>query len=127
MCEQGLARSGGPDKQNVALLKLNIFGVKVVHNSLIVIMHRHRDDLLGMLLRDDVLIEGFFDFLGGWQAPNALEGILFSLEHLVATQTLAALAYALVADIGTCNSLLLWQPLKERLYRVLIFSAKRAT
>ncbi len=55
--EERLAAPGGTDEQNVRLLQLDVTVGLGVRDALVVVEHRHREHLLGVLLTDHVLIE----------------------------------------------------------------------
>src|SRR5262249_51153660 len=56
--QEGLAAARGPEQQNVRFLKL-YFSVSVPTglDPLVVVVNRHRQDLLGPLLPDDIVVE----------------------------------------------------------------------
>src|SRR5690625_583630 len=95
--QQGLATAGGPDHQDVALAQLHLVlaGSTAVAQALVMVVDRHRQDLLCPLLADDVLVEDFLDFLGAGQALRSasLAGLLDFLADDVIAQV-----DALVAD-----------------------------
>ena len=95
--EERLAAPGGADKQDVALFELHtvvaLEGVGV-KDALVVVVHRHGEDLFGLVLPDDVFVEAGLDFLRGEQAfvfADLLDGVLG--HHFVAGGD------ALVADV----------------------------
>ncbi len=55
--EQGFAAACRPDEHDVGLLDLDIRAFEASRQTLIVIMHRHREDLFALVLPDHVLIE----------------------------------------------------------------------
>jgi hypothetical protein len=55
--QQRLAGPGGADEQDVALGDLDVFLGFGGLEALVVVVHRDRQDLLGLLLADHVLIE----------------------------------------------------------------------
>ena len=93
--QQGLAGAGGADEQDVALAQFHIVGgggfhagerggggagdgagtPLVVFKALVVVIHRHRQHLLGVLLADDIFVEGVFDLLGGGEFAAAGGGV----------------------------------------------------
>ncbi len=90
---------GGPDQQDVALGEFDL--VARAHalgaaglQALVVVVDRHRQDALGALLADDVLVEDFLDFLG---LGELVAGALGALLELLADDVVAELD-ALVAD-----------------------------
>ena len=63
--KQRLAAAGRPDQKNVGFRELDIvFGtlVEPIVKTLVVVVHRDRENLLGPLLADDVLVEYILDF-----------------------------------------------------------------
>ena len=66
-----LPRAGRADQQHVALVDFDIVGVPrprsfVRGQPLVVIVHRDRERLLGVVLADDVLVEEFLDLPRRW-------------------------------------------------------------
>src|SRR5438270_2030057 len=62
--QQSFAGAGGADKKNVALGELHIAVALAIHvNALVVVVNRHRQFFLGLLLADDILIEKNFYLL----------------------------------------------------------------
>ena len=55
--QQGLARPGGAQQQDIALLKLDIAGLGIAVDAFVVIVDGHREDFLGPFLADDVFVE----------------------------------------------------------------------
>ena len=114
--QQGFARTGGTDQEDVALVDLHVVGTGApgVIDALIMVVHGHGQDLLGLVLADDVFIEQAFD-LGRRQKLAAL-GLL---AHRFLSDDLIAERDALVAniDVGTGD---------EPLHLVLILAAKGA-
>lgn len=62
--QQGLARAGWADHQNVALAELDIVLLVTLVEALVVVVYRYRQNLLGPLLPDHVLIEDGADLFG---------------------------------------------------------------
>ncbi len=65
--QQRLAAAGGADQQDVALGELDVVLAAIsrpVLQPLVVVVHRHGEDLLGALLADDVLVQDRLDLLG---------------------------------------------------------------
>ena len=62
--KQSLAAASGAHEQDVALLQLHILAA-AEENALIVVVYRHRQSHLGILLPDDVLIQAFLDLRRG--------------------------------------------------------------
>ena len=65
--EQRLTAAGGTDQQNVTLIELDFVLLAFVVQTFVVVVHSHREHLLGMLLSNDVLVENRLDFVGGWE------------------------------------------------------------
>jgi hypothetical protein len=63
--EQGLARPGGPDQQDVRLGQLDVIVLRRVGKTLVMVVDRHREYFLGVLLADHVVIKNAADFLRG--------------------------------------------------------------
>ena len=92
--QQRLAGTGGPDQQNVAFLDLDL-GERtklvnraverrtVLQDALVVIVHRNREDLLGFLLADDMLVEFTHDLRGLGHADGGLLLPRLVVEFLV--------------------------------------------
>src|SRR5512134_2086108 len=57
-----LARAGGTEEQDVALLHLHFARLGAGFDTFVVVVDRHRKDLLGLFLSDDVFVEDFLDF-----------------------------------------------------------------
>jgi hypothetical protein len=56
--EQRLAAAGRPEQEDVGLLQLDVLVVGLRHlHALVVVVDRHRERALGLLLADDVLVE----------------------------------------------------------------------
>ena len=76
-CKQRLSRSGRADKENVGLVDLDSAlgdpGGEL--DSLVVVVDRDREDLLGLLLTDHVVVEVFLDLLGGGDVTQ-LTGVI---------------------------------------------------
>ena len=74
--QERLARAGRADQQDVRLLELDVVDLVAGVDPLVVVVDRDREDLLGPLLADDVLVERVLDLvrvreLGGWRAWGA--------------------------------------------------------
>jgi hypothetical protein len=59
--EQGLAAAGGPDEEDVPLLDLDLAGLAVLADALVVVVDGDRERLLGPVLADDVLVQLLVD------------------------------------------------------------------
>ena len=95
--EQRLAGAGRPDEQDVRLLELDLVDRVAGVDPLVVVVDGDREDLLGPLLADDVLVERELDLarvreLGGRRLRSS------ALEHLLFDDLLAEVD-ALVADV----------------------------
>ena len=55
---------GWADQQDVRLRELDVVVLGLVVKTLVVIMDRDREHLLGVILTDDIVIKNFADFLG---------------------------------------------------------------
>src|SRR5579859_658463 len=96
--QKRLAGSRGPNQQNVALGQLYFAVALAVHvNALIVVVDRHRQLFLGLLLADDVFVEEYLDFLRLGQVVG--RGCRLRLGTVV-FQDGVANGHALIADIG---------------------------
>src|SRR5712691_12155512 len=62
--EQRLARSGGPDQEDIRFGQLDFVVLREVLQALVVVVHRDRKDLLGEFLPDHVLVQNPADFPG---------------------------------------------------------------
>ena len=65
LCQVRLAGSGRPEHQNVALLQLYVVLFLCLPrrlDSLVMIVHRDGEDLLGLVLPDDILVQKLLDF-----------------------------------------------------------------
>jgi len=61
LSQQRLARTGGPDQEDIRLLELDVVSGAPRIDPLVVVVDGDREDLLGPLLADDVLVEGVLD------------------------------------------------------------------
>ena len=55
--QQRLARAGRPDQQDVRLRQLDIVVLRAVRQPLVVVVHRDRQNALGVVLADHVIVE----------------------------------------------------------------------
>ncbi len=95
--EERLARAGRPDQQNVRLLELDLVDRRAGVDPLVVVVDGDRQDLLGPILADDVLVEGERDLARvGELRRRRLR--LRLVEHLLLDDLLAQVD-ALVADV----------------------------
>ena len=86
----------GPEQQNVALLQLHVVGTDAGVDTLIVIVHGHRQGFFGRLLADYVLVQDFLNLLrSGYVAEFDINFIV----HLFFNDLVAQLD-ALVANVN---------------------------
>ncbi|MPM84548.1 hypothetical protein SDC9_131621 [bioreactor metagenome] len=95
--QQGLARTRGTDQQDIALAELHIVlaGLVLVVQTLVVVVDRHGQRALGLLLTDHIIVEIGLDFGGRRQIAATFLGVggrLFVANDLIAQVD------ALVAD-----------------------------
>ena len=117
LCQQGLARTGRTDQQDVALGQFDVVFLAQVLEALVMVVHRHRQDALGSLLADHVLIEQGGDFLRrrqvGFGTGHRLDARRFITDDVVAqVDALVANEHGRAGD--------------EFLHLVLAFAAERA-
>src|SRR6516225_8744880 len=113
--QQRLARAGRADQQDVRLRELDIVVFGLVVETLVVIMDRDREHLLGVILTDDVVVKNFAYLLGGRNAIARLHqrGLVLLVDDVHAQFD------ALVADeYGRAGD--------ELAHLVLALAAKRA-
>src|SRR5262249_22740763 len=111
--QQRLAGAGRADQQDVRLRKLDVVVLGLVVETLVVIMDRHREHLLGVILTDDIVVKNLAYFLRGRDAVARLHQRGFILladdvhaqfdalvanEHGRAGDELAHLVLALAAE-----------------------------
>src|SRR6516164_5721402 len=111
--QQRLARTGWADQQDVRLRELDVVMLGLVVETLVVIMDRDREHLLGVVLTDDIVVKNFAYLLGGRDAVARLHQRGFILladdvhaqfdalvanEHGRAGDELAHLVLALAAE-----------------------------
>ena len=96
--QQRLARTRGADQQDVALGELDIIllGLFLVAKTLVVVVHRHRQDALGVILADDVVVQIALDLGGRGQVAARLARFL-ACRQLV-TDDFVAKVNAFVTD-----------------------------
>ena len=94
--QQRLAAAGGADQHDVGLgqLDLGVVAAAELH-ALVVVVDRHRQDLLGLVLADDVVVEEVVDLAGLGQL---VEAQVAGLGQLL-LDDLVAQVDALVADV----------------------------
>jgi hypothetical protein len=95
--QQRLARAGRPDQQHVGLLELDLVDLVAGVDPLVVVVDRDRQDLLGPLLADDVLVERVLDLVRVREL-GARRLRTRRLEELLLDDLLAQVD-ALVADV----------------------------
>ena len=97
--QQGLAGSGGADQHDVRLGQFDaVAGALAIHvDALVVVVNRHRQLLLGLLLADHVLVEEAFHFLRLGQLIGGGGG---RRRGAVVFQDGIADRHALVANVG---------------------------
>src|SRR5262249_33788380 len=88
--QQRLARAGGSDEQDVALLELHVGLLAPEADALVMVVDRDGQRPLGVLLADDVTVE-LFDNRPRWRVLRPLGRLLFR-EDVVAE------SHALIAD-----------------------------
>ena len=107
--EQGLARAGGAGEENIAFFDLDIVELRrkrrgilrglpgIEEEPLVVIVDRDREDLLGVVLANDEIIQNLLDFRRFHQTDGRL-GLYHRLFHLPVDDCLADID-AGVADV----------------------------
>jgi hypothetical protein len=90
------ARTRRPEEQDVRLAQLDVVGAHLGVDALVVVVDGDREDLLGALLTDDVVVEDGLDVgrLGNRRQPKVLAVLLDLLGDDVVAQP-----DALVADV----------------------------
>ena len=63
LCEQRLTDPGGPDQENVGFVDFDVVEHSLIVDPLVVVVDRNGERPFRALLPDDVLIQGFVDFL----------------------------------------------------------------
>src|SRR5215471_338566 len=72
LCQQRLAGAGRADQQDIRLRELDVIVLGLVVETLVVIMDRDREHLLGVILADDIVVKNFAYFLWGRNAVARL-------------------------------------------------------
>ncbi len=98
LCQQGLARAGGADEQDVGLGELHVVALLLQVNALVMVIDGHRQPLLGLVLADHVLVQKRLG-VGGLGEPGRQGGLQLLLSFLLFQDALAD-GNALVADVG---------------------------
>src|SRR5262249_41314711 len=70
--QQRLAGAGRADQQDVRLRELDVVVLGLVVETLVMIMDRNREHLLGVILADDIVVKNFAYLLGGRNAVARL-------------------------------------------------------
>src|SRR5690606_35718811 len=111
--QQRLAGAGRADQQDVGLAQLDVVVAHAAFHALVVVVHRHRQRLLGALLANDVLVEDLEDLARLGQVAAGGVRLLLQLladdvvaqldafvtdEHARARDQLADLVLALAAE-----------------------------
>ena len=100
-CQQCLTRTGTAHDDDIALLYLHLIGLVLLHEALVVVIHRYRQVSLGIVLAYHVLVEECLYLLGLGQLLQvevASLATLFALLHRFA-HNLMSLLGTFVADI----------------------------
>ncbi len=96
--QQRLAGAGGADEQDVALGQLHFAVAHAVHlDALVVVVDRHGELLLGLVLADHVVVEEALHLLRLGQVAGGGGGMRFAA---VVLEDRVADSHALVADVG---------------------------
>ena len=97
--QQRLARSRRPDQQDVRLRQLDIVAARLVHlDALVVVVDRHRQLLLRLVLTDHVLVQKCLDLLRLGQVGRSCTGLCLGA---VVFENRVADGNALIADISS--------------------------
>ena len=92
-----LPRAGGAEQQDVRLLQLDVVGADLGVDALVVVVDGDREDLLGALLADHVLVEDRLDLAPAWGSASSAVRLVLLLDLL--GDDVVAQADALVADV----------------------------
>ncbi len=118
--EQGFARAGGTDQQNVALGQFDVilFAGLLVAQPLVVVVNRHRKRTFGHFLPDDVVVQVALEFCGRGERIVSFAVHRFQVGQFVANDVIAQVnAFVANEHGGTGDQLLDF---------MLAFAAKRA-
>ncbi len=96
--EQRLPGAGRPDEHDVALAELHLVDAVAGVHPLVVVVDGDRQDLLGAVLADDVLVQRVLDLAGARERCLLRLAGARRLEHLLFDDLLAEVD-ALVADV----------------------------
>ena len=94
--QQGFARSGGADEQNVGFGQLHIIALFRMAQAFVVVVHRYRQHLFCLLLADNVLVQIADDF--GRRRQPVFAGVRFACCCALAVDHVAAGVDTLVAN-----------------------------
>src|SRR6266850_5167796 len=94
--EQRLARSGRADEQDVRFGELDLVVLREMLQALVVVVHRDRQDLLGELLPDHVLVQYPADF--PWRRQVGFGGLAALVRGAFLADNVVAQLDTLVAD-----------------------------
>lgn len=94
-----LPRAGGPYQQDVGLFDLHLL-VALLPQAFVVVVHRYREDFLGLLLADDILVEVGLDLRGAFDLRKINRSLLLILPGDFLLEDAHGLFDALVADVG---------------------------
>ena len=98
----GLAATGGPDQQDVGLVKFEaVFAVLAGHQLLVVVEDRHRHRPLSLVLANDVAVEEFEDLLRRGRGRNGRRR--FPTTPVVGYRVVADF-HALIADVDVAGA-----------------------
>ena len=75
--QQGLARTGRTDEQDIALAQLDVVFLLALIQTLVMVVDSNGEDPLGTLLTNDILVEDGADFLRRWQLVRIAFGLSF--------------------------------------------------
>ena len=110
--QQGLAAAGGADQQDVALVQAGgrlggfTLAIALPGQALVVVVHRHGEGLLGLVLAHHLAVEegldrlGFGDLGQGWRRLGGLLGRCFAATGLrrMATRTMAVAVHQFLVE-----------------------------
>src|SRR5579875_262404 len=102
--KQSLATSSGPEQQDVRLRQLDVIIVARGLNSLVVVVNGYRENLLGMFLTNDVVIEEIEDLS---RLGELVKAELSGIGELLGDDVVAQIdAFIADVDTRTCDELL---------------------
>src|SRR5690606_39401325 len=85
--QQGLARTGRTDDQDITLAQFNIVLAFALVQTLVVVVYRNRQHLLGLLLANHVLVEDGADL--HWRRQFLLTIVVLAFLHFLANDVVA--------------------------------------